>query len=83
MAMQKHPITDVTVNELGFSGKSFTFEDAVTVFILRLQDHTVTEIVRIMGICSFRVSEVLGGYVHPGAQAEAVNRLRGDGKLLV
>ncbi|MCA1337371.1 hypothetical protein [Pseudooceanicola marinus] len=83
MATQKHPLTGVTVNELGFTRKSMTFEDAVTAFILRLQGRTVTEMVRIMGISSWRISEVIGGVVHPGAEAEAVKRLREKNLILL
>lgn len=71
----KHPITGIELNMYRKRRKSLTFEDAVTVWIMRLQCEHRTDIEFFMGTCSFRIHEVLSGEVHADAKAEAIRRL--------
>ena len=71
----RHPITGVTLNPYAIKRRSFSFEDAVTIWIMRLQCENYVDIQFFMGACSFRIQEVLTGEVHADAKNEAIRRL--------
>jgi len=71
----RHPMTGVLLNPYAIRRKSFTFDDAVTIWIMRLQCEDYVVIQHFMGACSYRIAEVLSGEVHPDAKNEAIRRL--------
>ena len=78
MAISKHPITGVPVNEITVKRKWLTEEDAITIHLMRLQGATYTDIVHHMGTNANRVGEVLRGEIWPNAAEKARAILGGD-----
>ena len=55
-----------------------TFEDAMSVHVLRAQGMTFSELTHRFGVNPARFYEVLCGTLHPGSWASAVERLTGN-----
>ena len=75
MAITKHPITGVELNEITIKRKTLNFDEAVTAIIMRQQGATYTDVVQKLGTNANRVGEVGRGRVHPGAAMRALDLL--------
>lgn len=68
MAMIRHPITGVPLNELAVERISLSLEEAVTVWVLKMTGEKYAVIALLLGTNPARVGEVLRGEKHPEAQ---------------
>lgn len=75
MAITKHPITGVELNDITIKRKTLTNVEAVTAHIMRQQGATFTDVVQKPGTNANRVGEVFRGDVHPDAAMKALNLL--------
>lgn len=75
MAISKHPITGVQLNDITYKRKRLNQDEAVTVHILAKEGHTFTDIVQRLGTNANRVGEVRRGEVHPESAMIALDLL--------
>lgn len=75
MAMIKHPITGVPLNDITIKRKALEEADAITVHLMHLQGTTFTDIVQHLGTNANRVGEVLRGDKWPEAAQTAQDLL--------
>lgn len=68
MAMERHPITGVPLNEILHERISLNFEEAVTVWVLKIAGEKYATIAMRLGTNPARVGEVLRQEKHPGAR---------------
>ena len=78
MAISKHPITGVPLNDIVVRRKSLNEEDAVTIHVMKRQGVPFTDIVQRLGTNANRVGEVLRGEAWPRSMATALNVLGDD-----
>ena len=71
MAMTRHPITGVAINEIDVEKTSLDFDDAVTAWVMKLQGEKYAVIAHKLGTNTIRLGEVFRGERHPEAKAEA------------
>ena len=75
MAITKHPITGVELNDIKIKRKTLNIDEAVTAHIMRQQGVTFTDVVQKLGTNANRVGEVFRGKVHPDAAMKALDLL--------
>ncbi|WP_299558682.1 hypothetical protein [uncultured Sulfitobacter sp.] len=75
MAISKHALTGVPLNEITVKRKQLTRQEAVTVHIMAHEGHSYTDIVQQLGTNANRVGEVRRGEVHPDSAKIALNLL--------
>ena len=75
MAITKHPMTGVELNDITIKRKTLSLDDAVTAHIMRQQGVTFTDVVQKLGTNANRVGEVFRGDVHPQAANIALDIL--------
>ncbi|WP_370045514.1 MULTISPECIES: hypothetical protein [Salipiger] len=78
MAISRHPMTGVPLNDIVVRRKALDEDDAVTAHIMRRQGSSFTEIVHRLGTNANRVGEVLRGDAFPQAAEKARNLLKDD-----
>lgn len=71
MAMIRHPITGVPINEIAIERIALTFEEAVTVWVMRLTGEKFAIIAQKLGTNTHRVGEVLRGEKFPNSRETA------------
>lgn len=74
MATTTHPLTGVELNPILIERRALDFDEAVTVWIMRLQGVKYQHIAIMLGTNTHRVGEVLRG--EKFSEAEAVARQR-------
>jgi len=72
---KRHSVTGVKLNPILIKRVSLDFEDAVTVWVEKLQGSQYQHIAQMLGANTLRISEVLRGEKFPEAKAEAIDRL--------
>lgn len=65
-------LTGVDMNPIPLERVTFTYSEAVTVWILKLKGTKYALIAQHMGANALRIGEVLRGEVHPGARQQAL-----------
>ncbi|MEO9650497.1 MAG: hypothetical protein ABJ360_11920 [Roseobacter sp.] len=75
MAISKHPVTGVQLNDITIKRKSLSLDEAITAHILRHQGKTFTDVVQMLGTNANRVGEVFKGKAHPEAAKIALAHL--------
>jgi hypothetical protein len=78
MAHSVHPVTGVALNVITVKRPRLSKNDAVTVFMLKMEDVSYTDIVQYLGTNAHRVGEVLRGEVWPEARQIAIDLKGGD-----
>lgn len=78
MAQFVHPLTGVKLNAITVKRPRLSKSDAVTVFILKMEGVSYTDIVQHLGTNAYRVGEVLRGEVWPEAHMMAIDIKGGD-----
>ena len=68
MATFPHPVTGVELNPVEIERPALDFDEAVTVWILRLQGVKYHHVAQMLGTNTHRVGEVLRGERHPDAE---------------
>gem|GEM_PF-1473608 len=72
---ERHPITGVEMNIIVKKRRKLTFIEAVTVWVMKLQGVSYTDIVHKLGANANRIGEVIRGDAHPNALPEAYRLL--------
>lgn len=75
MAPNLHPITGVKLNPILIERPALNYDEAVTVWLLKLQKTKYNHIAQMLGTNTHRVGEVLRGEKHLNARADAIDRL--------
>ncbi|MBB3995287.1 hypothetical protein GGR95_002942 [Sulfitobacter undariae] len=75
MAITKHAITGVPLNDITYKRKRLNQDEAVTVHILAKEGNSFTDIVQRLGTNANRVGEVRRGEVYPESAKIALNLL--------
>lgn len=75
MAISRHRITGVALNEITIKRKRLSQDDAITVHIMRYEGASYTDIVQRLGTNANRVGEVVRGECHPESAMLALARL--------
>tara|TARA_R110002126_G_scaffold142630_4_gene288583 strand:- start:3601 stop:3831 length:231 start_codon:yes stop_codon:yes gene_type:complete len=75
MAISRHRITGVALNDITIKRKRLSLDDAITIHIMRHEGATFTDIVQRLGTNANRVGEVVRGEYHPEAAMLALARL--------
>lgn len=75
MAMIRHPLTGVELNPILIERPALDFDEAVTVWVLKIGKTKYNHIAQMLGTNTHRVGEVLRGEKHPEAKAEAIHRM--------
>lgn len=71
MAISKHPLTGVELNDITVKRKSLDEAEAVTAHLMRMNGESFTDIVQMLGTNANRVGEVFNGKVWPKAAEKA------------
>lgn len=72
MDTETHPVTGVELNRIAIERKALSFDEAVTVHLMRWKGTKFQSIAHLLGTNTARVGEVLKGTIHPAAQREAL-----------
>jgi hypothetical protein len=75
MAITKHALTGVPMNDIKFKRKRLNQDEAVTVHILAHEGYSYTEIVQKLGTNANRVGEIRRGEAHPNSAMLALDLL--------
>lgn len=77
MAISKHPLTGVSLNDITVKRKRLDLDEAITAHILKQEGSTFTDVVQKLGTNANRVGEVFRGEEHPTSAMLALNKLIG------
>ncbi|MGV6848570.1 MAG: hypothetical protein ACWA5A_09345 [Marinibacterium sp.] len=76
MAISKHPVTGIALNDITIKRKALDEDAAVTAHLMRMNGDPFTDIVHKLGTNANRVGEVFSGAAWPKA-AEKARKLDG------